>query len=248
MEETSLIWSQKRFLFLVGEVFGSEQVEKTKIYTSSFNRKLTFTRFHAEEIRRIYEEFLTKNKISKIPLITHKILLSAGDPKNNRDFYETIFMIEANIIAYAQAFHSLADILSHIIFYGLGIENYNCSFNKESISIKKVKDFINEYLYSDLINIQVDNLINCNEFKYLESFVNTTKHRSLVETKHSIEFTNPEKYGVKIYPFNYKGTKYQKKWSEDFITKDFEIVLDRLISIGNSINNCLENNLSSKAS
>jgi len=242
-----VIWSQKDFLNLVGKNFGSGQVEKTKIYTNSFNKKLAFARFHAEEIRRIYEEFLTKNKISKIPLITHKILLSASDPIINRDFYETIFMIEANIIAYAQAFHSLADILSHIIFYGLEIENYNCSFNKDSISIKKVSDFINGYLYGDLITNQVEKLFHCNEFKYLEGFVNTTKHRSLVETKHSIEFTDPQKYGVKIYPFNYNVNKFQKKWSEDFITIDFKIILDRLINIGNSINNCLEKNLSSKS-
>jgi len=221
MEKTSLIWSLKDFVYLVGESYGSEQVEKTKIFRNSFNKKLTFTRFHAKEIKRIYKEFQTKNKISTIPLITHKILLSASDPKINEDFYETIFMIEANIIAYAQAFHSLADILSHILFYGLKIENYNCSFDKDYISIKKVSDFIIGYSNSDLITNQVDKLINCNEFMYLESFVNTTKHRSLVETKHSIEFTNPQKYGVKIYPFNYKGNKYQKKWSEDFFYKRF---------------------------
>ena len=40
------------------------------------------------------------------------------------------------------------------------------------------------------------------------------------------------------------GNNYQKKWSEDFITNDFKIILDRLINIGNSINDCLEKNLS----
>jgi hypothetical protein len=103
---------------------------------------------------------------------------------------------------------------------------------KDGTSIVGKGTIVSEYFFDDV--------------EYLNAYVNTTKHKSLISSNLSVSFKADNRNGILINGFSYtdlytsKHTYYDCKWSHDLLFKENHYILIKLISIGNSLNDHLK--------
>ena len=232
-------------------VHGDLYADKIRDPLDSFAWKTDITYFHACESERVIKEALAStNGIKKEDpdyiAIVKAILFSASPDRANSHILAAQFMAEAHIIASAQALHSLFDIISSIIYWSFKLDTV-----PEPLSVKKLNLYsINKTLrklpiFTVTANL-IDSTISSSEFEYLNAYVNTTKHKSLISSNLSASFKADNRNGMLINGFSYtdlytsKHTYYSCKWSYDFLFKENHSLLLKLISIGNSLNDHLK--------
>ncbi|WP_336775305.1 hypothetical protein [Paenibacillus sp. MMO-58] len=149
------------------------------------------------------------------------------------------FEAETNFIAALQAIHPIADIMGQII----NLTVLNSHFAVHDASLYKVKTKLtnlNNPQHAAIISA-VDTLYTSNEFMFIDAFVNTIKHRNLIESYHYAEYgTDTEnRNGLRTEQFEYKQNTYSPIWVDTVINNYFSTVFDNAINIGNAINSYL---------
>ncbi|AFY43950.1 hypothetical protein [Nostoc sp. PCC 7107] len=90
---------------------------------------------------------------------------------------------ETYIEASLQNLHSIADILCQII----NVVLFRSTLHEAKVDVRTtIQELNNRNL--DRVKIALENLCNSHEFKYISAFVNTIKHRRLLDTDYHGEF------------------------------------------------------------
>lgn len=77
-------------------------------------------------------------------------------------------------------------------------------------------------------------LLKSHWFKYTEAFINTTKHRNLVEHSVSVSFEE-NKAGVQLGEFKYQSASYPKYWAQEILAGLVDVKND-LVACGRALN------------
>jgi len=235
-----MTWKTEEFLKLVEKCYGSHQVELLRPSLCSLTWKLIMVCYHAYEAKEKLKIFSTDRDSENIKEVIKQIFLQVSESKEASNFLEAQFISEANVIAFAQSLHSTADILAHVIYHGLNFESYTEGHIDENIlGLSNVREKLQKLGIDLNILSAIDKFLNSPAFVYLQAYVNTTKHRSLIDSKYSV-FLSDMKHGIIISSFEYKGKKWPEKRADDFTTKDFKVINEGIISIGIEMNNFLE--------
>ncbi|BCL34519.1 hypothetical protein [Nostoc sp. MS1] len=107
---------------------------------------------------------------------------------------------ETYIEAALQNLHSIADILCQII----NVVILESTLHEAEVNVAKtIQELNNRNL--DKVKIALNNLCNSNEFKYIAAFVNTIKHRRLLDTDYHGEFGRGTEntMGIRFHAFTY---------------------------------------------
>lgn len=180
-------------------------------------------RYHLYTARDALKPFVEKTH--DVNLMHLKYLFGTS---NNQDEYELAKLSnQANVIAAIYTARSLFDIFSQLV-RGCFLENMK---NPDRCNIY---DVLNNLEQGDLRDY-IDELLNSNEFKYVNDFANVSKHRSMIKFGTSINF-NENKAGVRFCAFVYNNRKYPEMWSNDII----ELVLkvnNTIVDAGTLLNN-----------
>jgi hypothetical protein len=236
-----MAWDTKEFKNLVRGRFGEEQLAKVERPLASVSWKLMLAQYHAEESERLYRSYLTEEPLDELIQIVNQVLLSASGSEEASKFVEARILSEAHVIAYAQSLHSVADILAQVIYLGLDLErNLPKPIPIHSRGLHKVcGNMLRESLALEVADA-IDTFRQLRSFLYLQAYVNTTKHRSLVDVTHSISFESSDpRYGIKILPFEYKEESFAEKWADDFVGQDFRAIREGIVRIGSAMNRFL---------
>ena len=154
-----------------------------------------------------------------------KVFLSSGE--DNATMYEQRHIYEANIIAAAQSTHSVSDIIAHAIYDCLnmsGVDQYE--MNLKSVKSKLPKSELKD---------EVVSFLGRADFRYLQDFVNTTKHISLVKTRSNVDLTKtPYEYEINVDEFSCRGRSHQSKLGSVFLEEMSYLAL-HYINLGNAI-------------
>jgi hypothetical protein len=239
-------WEIRTLEDAVRRVHGNPYADEIHDPLQSFAWKSDIAYFHACESERIIKEALAsidgiRNEDPDYVAVTKAILFAASPDRADTHILAAQFMAEAHIIASAQALHSLCDILSVIIYW-----SFQLDIVAKSLLVKKLNlHYINTALhklpsYFTTANL-IDATISSSEFAYLDAYVNTTKHKSLINSTLSSSFEADKRSGMHIKEFSYTdwhGTKYIYccKWSHDFLFPENHSLRLKLISVGNSLN------------
>lgn len=227
-------WDIAKFRELAKDRLAPSKFKEIVLPLISIPWKVSICHYHREEYHRLSKEPLTVEKLHPKVEMVGKILHQAAKTSAGKRISIELFMAEAHMIAFAQSLHSTADILAHIIFYCLGLEQY--SFPKEKISLYNIQKWMEEKNFSSKILDPIKTLKDAEEYKYLSAYVNTTKHKSLILSNLKVNFSETEKqHGLSISEFIYKEHLYLQRWADDFIDIDFKRLSDLLIEIGCSI-------------
>lgn len=232
-------WNLKELFDQVLQRHCKQQADLLKPSLISFMWKLFIAQYHADESKGLIRKLISHSSKEEYVEATKLILEQALGTDKGREFDLALFQAEAHMIAYAQSLHSLADILAQIIYYSLNLDKnlrkpireryrYLSTVNK---AIKNIPQFNKLYL-------EVNSLLSSDKFSYLNSYVNTTKHRSLIPTTYSVDFVEniDPTHGLKIAEFKDNANLYKAKWAKEFIETDHQFIEEAFVNIGNKIN------------
>lgn len=156
---------------------------------------------------------------------------------SDEEWSETWFLSESYVEATLQALHSMADILAQII----NLTVLGAVYTEDEVSLTKVRNRLQQTNAAPNVTIAVQAFIHSDEFRYTNGFVNTIKHRRLLETEYRIEGgTYIEfKEGMRIKQFEYGGEVFPVKWIDEILDVIIPRVINGINTIGNAINDSL---------
>lgn len=231
-------WDIKGFRELIKQRLPHKVSKQIEISLEAIIWKNNLCKYHIEEYRQIVQKSYT-NDTEQIVQTTGKILHMAARTEEGKDYFLALFIAEAHIIAFAQALHSIADIMAHVIYFSLGME----SFRNDQISLHNVHELMKKKNTAPEIIERISNYRESEQFQYLHAFVNTTKHKSLVPLSFSVELFN-EKHGLRFGEFTYRTLEpYPSKWADELVEADYKRLLSWIQEMGELMINFLINNV-----
>lgn len=194
-------------------------------YQNALQWKLWRADYHAERAQAVWSELDQLVEV-KGPIVV-----------GGQDWSETEFASTAETEAAAQALHSMADILAQII---------NEAVLKRPLSGAQVtlfnvcKNLKNQKNASSVAS-RIEALQASKEFDYLHAFVNTIKHRRLLDTEWRAEYGEGarDERGIRFKAFTYKGKSYSTIWASDILNDYKNKVVDLICAVGNAVNDYL---------
>ena len=130
--------------------------------------------------------------------------------------------IQANVQAALHNARAVYDLLAQLINKAL----LNNKFTVKDCSLHKVR---NELADSELKQFLLT-LNSSQSFKYVNAFVNTIKHRDLVNLNAQIDFVE-NRSGIRFSSFIYEGKEYPSLWAEDALQNTLNVKND-IITLG----------------
>jgi hypothetical protein len=157
--------------------------------------------------------------------------------EEGESFAEAVSMTEAHAIAAAQALHSVIDILVDVIYIALRLNEMK-AIPERYRTLQRVARLvkpINEQLSADLEAVRTSD-----DFRYLSAYVNTTKHRRLIDHHFTWEIDDSRRFGLQFVPFRYEFSvddvaTFPSKWTDDFLRESLAFVSDAVTTIGQKL-------------
>lgn len=136
--------------------------------------------------------------------------------------------------AAAQTLHSMGDLLAQIL---------NCAviptpLAEDKVGLHRVRQESAKLANAGTLVRELDSLRKSPEWQYIEAFVNTIKHRHLLDTEYTITSRSAaaEPQGIKFLQFTYNGRALPAAWAAD-ITGPYRMRLfDLITNVGNATN------------
>ncbi len=207
-----------------------------------------------QKIKRIH---FSKKEIEKSP----KFPFPDFDINNKSDkhkFLKPGLLILTHTESIAHNLHSLPDVLAHIINVII-LDPLGSRLESRQINIKKIIDINNrlqnnssleswrKQYYNDIVDA-INNLLNCCEYKYIDAFVNTIKHRHLIDSKWTFK-KSPENIisDWQFIEFERDGICYLPTTITKLINDDQEKIINIFCEVGEKINNyCRADSITNK--
>jgi hypothetical protein len=218
-------WKLNELRHLIEEQHGADHLQKAIPHIDSVDWKIRAASYHSYTASNAFATVFKEKEPH--PSAVAKMMLTNGEEA--ADFHEARLIYEANVIACAQAMHSVSDIISHVILDSLAIRDVD----DENLDLKTIQRLLPE---SSLKN-RVVRTLGLDYFRYLQDFVNTSKHVRLVGSQYTVDLTGVEKvpHGVKFRQFECKGRLHKEKWGETFL-KEMKQLSIEYVHLGCALN------------
>jgi hypothetical protein len=225
------VWKLQELRELIESKHGEEQLAKATDHINSVDWKIRSASYHSYVAKKAFDSVFSD--IENTAMHAIKMILSTGQEAS--DFNEAKFIYETNVIACAQAIHSISDIISHVILDSVLIENVD----EENLDLKAIQKMIPP----SKLKQSVVRILGKKSYLYLRDFVNTTKHVRLVGSGYAVDVSGEDKYpnGVKFRGFICKNRDHAAKWGEDFLLELRQLSVD-FVDLGQNINDHLSRN------
>ena len=225
-----MTWDIQRLRELVKHIYGARQLEAISPHIDSIEWKIRIAGFHAYSARRAFDEVFDANERDLSIILAR--MLSRG--QGRIAFMDAKIGYEAHVIAYAQAMHSVADILARVVAIALNISPPS---SDDDVTFDTLKAAIPPGPLKDSIT----RLRGLTQFRYMRDFVNQTKHVSLVFSAYSIDLTGNDSraHGLRFNAFSIGSTMHPHKWGEDFLLDLLEVAKN-YVAVGRQLNEFLE--------
>lgn len=234
-------WDIKFTGELVTAVFGASQWEKAHPSVRSMADRADFCRYHFYEAMDMMNEYI-ESKLKETGLW--------GAFGERYEFNYLMLKLRANITAFVQSLHAVADTCSHMLYYSLALDKTSSPLKERDICAKQVLKLLERQ--NDAGHSEHDKLCDFfreittgNGYKYLNALANTSKHRSIVRSELNQDLTGrrEEKWVLFLEPFCYAGDFFDKTNAGEFMQKEHDRILPLIISIGLELNKALNKKL-----
>jgi hypothetical protein len=219
------VWNLQELRELIKKIHGAEQLSKAAGHINSVDWRIQQAGYHSYMASNAFSSVFEGAEHELVSAV--RMMLSTGEEVSK--FNEAKFIYEANVIACAQAMHAVADIISHVILDALAIKG----LNEEKLSIQVIQTRVPPGRLKEKI-VRVSGL---KEFRYLQDFVNTAKHVSLVDSSYTVDLTGREKHphGIRFKEFECKDRPHPAKWGADFL-KELRQLSIEYVNLGQELN------------
>lgn len=191
----------------------------SQVYQDTLFWKRQRSSYHAEQYREIWREFFSSSNEIQV----------GGEGWNRAQFAS-----EAHVEAMAQVLHSMADILAQII----NKVALCAKFLEGDVKLSKILKELEKKPQAVKIVERINKLQNSDEFGYIDAFVNTIKHRRLLDRVFHLEYGKGKRNDKALCfrKFEYKGNWYGFTWATDIIGPYRNRILELVSEVGNAVN------------
>ncbi|WP_408672791.1 hypothetical protein [Vibrio cholerae] len=188
-------------------------------YLDSVCRVIDIFEFHKAEA------FSLINRLdSDDPKMAMRLIFSMGSER--ADVENEVISAQAHLHAALQNVRSMYDILAQLLNALLVHEPlpiHSCDICKVCNSLPNGK-----------VKAELEKTLASFEYQYVNSFVNTIKHRNLVQFNRQLDLLEG-RASIRIKSFSYSGCFYEQKWAIDVLKYGLD-VKNQLIEIGQLLN------------
>ncbi len=231
-------WNLESLRSRVGFLYGPNQRKLLSPCLESIVTREYYARFHFQEGRKLVYEFLsTREGVKDLAK-----LVFGGVKEDQVEFHRRCRCAEAHVLACLQSIHSAYDIMGHVLYYSLGMNNIPDQIIPDHIiGIKSVYNKIRDINIYDSIVSEIYKYINNDNYKYLSAIVNHSKHRSIVNICFTVDICGDEKdlYKFNFNEFVYNGENYVPRCAYTFIDEEYNRCSSQIVSIGLKLNDYL---------
>jgi len=228
-------WNVKRLKGDVEKIYGEKQRRLLSPSIDSLIDRKSFARYHFQESERLLKNFLI-NKTDRHDLVK---LVVGTDQEELNEFSQCLLCVKAHIVACLQSMHAMADILGHVVYYALGMNNdHKTRLNLRDVSIRSVLKKLTAYSEYKALTDKMSQLTSNDDFEYLSHIVNHSKHRSIIGASFTFydQVDAERSHGLEFLDFTFNGTFHSKRWVDTFLEKEYCRQDPLTIEIGNEIN------------
>ena len=163
------------------------------------------------------------------------------------EFSYLMLKIRANIVAFVQSLHAVADTCSHMLYYSLALDKLPRPFKERDIYAKEVLKLLEQQGHTG--HSEYDKLCRLfrevttgDGYKYLAALTNTSKHRSIVRSELNEDATGrrEEKWILFLESFWYAGDLFEKTNAREFMRKEHDRLQPLTVDIGVELNEVLK--------
>lgn len=210
-------WNLEEFYLLCSKI------DNVKDFMESLDKKLIKAKVISLKAIERWNQYFSNNEI-----------IDFGTEK----FNEVEFDVEMYMEAALQFAHSTGDILAQI----LNKTVLEIPYLEHAVSISKVKDRLSGQQHTDALECTIDEFLQSPWYQYINAFVNTIKHRRIIESFTYVEYGEgtENKIGLQFQQFKYRDKNYSCKYADEILNVYF-LELQRLIeNVGMQINEYLK--------
>lgn len=223
---------------LVTAVFGAAQWKKAHPSVRSMTDRPEFCRYHYHEALDMMSAYI-ESKLKERGLW--------GVYEDRDEFSYLMLKIRANITAFVQSLHAVADTCSHMLYYSLALDRLQIPLKERDIYANKVLKLLEQrrddgYPEYDNLCKLFRKITTADDYKYLNALTNTSKHRSIVRSELNEDATGrrEEKWILFLESFWYAGEFFEKTNAREFMRKEHDRIQLLTVNIGVELNDVLK--------
>ncbi len=242
-----MAWNRKELENDIETLFGKEQLELLSPCLDTIDEKKFNATYHLNELERLINE-----ELKVIAPDNHKLISLIDDTGEEGEKAKLVYRkARANIIACLQSLHSLADVLAHVIYFALNMDNDTLTrVGSRKRYDSTVSGKLTTISGTNPLKSVFDSLIKDDEFVYLSAVVNCSKHRSIINTLFGINLDPNKEYSAKdfkFYAFEFNGINYNQRPVIEFIKNEYSRINSLVVEICIKINNYVRNKLNEQS-
>jgi len=153
------------------------------------------------------------------------------------EFDHCLMRVEANSLACAQAVHSVADNLAHVVHFALGFNLISIPPRESSVSFLTVKRLVAARPKYAAVLESLAELADDVSFGEMTAIVNHSKHRGIVEPRLSVEPPGAERpYHLEFGSFSCGGRDRAEQEVQQVLAPAYAAASSAVVNTGIAIN------------
>lgn len=227
-------WNIEQTRTLMADRHGSEQPELANNCLRSVTERMRHARYHFQEARRLLKEAID----DRLPIESIYLVTWPTQAEERSAFNSCLMMVEANAIACAQAIHSIADNLAHVVYFAMGMNLGARALRERDVTILRVIAELeaNQPRYADVAKT-LKTFLAEPSFIAVEAFVNVAKHRGYSETRLNIDPPGrASPYILEFGAFAYRDVAHPEREIEEVLAPAYAATSRAVVETGDAIN------------
>jgi len=174
--------------------------------------------------------------------------------EDQQEFSYLMVKIRANIVAFVQSLHALADTCSHMLYYSLALDVAPKPLSERGINANSVLKLMEARRPSVSQNFgrlcdSFRAMTSGASYSYLAALSNTSKHRSVIRPSLNEDMTGERKdrWALLLESFSYDGTFYKESDVREFMRSEHDRIQALTVDIGIELNEFLKSTQTSSS-
>jgi hypothetical protein len=218
-------------------LYGHQQLEMAVPALRSVIDRRDYAYYHYHEANDLFRAFSEK-RLANEPLMW---VIHQSD-ESFFEFHRHITKIGAHVVACIQSLHAIADIMSHAVYYSLGMNRSDNSLREANISVTTILDQLSGSAELSIVHRLLTELAWGGSADHLAALSNYSKHRSIIRTAMTEDWTGeePERHRLTLGGFSYKGKSFPDARVKDFLTDEHDRIARLIVDTGNAVHAVLQ--------
>lgn len=234
-----MTWDASQTRRLVEKLFGREQLAIARGSIKSIIDRLDYARYHYQEAVRLQKHFCEEHLSDELLIA---VAFSSED-KERLAFEVLMMQLGAHTVACVQSIHTLPDILAHVLYLSLGLNNgQSTALREQQINADTVDSLLQAFSGHAELRGALRCLTGQGSFNHVAALSNHSKHRSIVQPLLSEDHTGlrEERHEVRFAAFTYKGTVYPEVSVSALLSPEYARCSRVVVDAGRNLNVLLE--------